>query len=109
MVMHLWRGEIMLWKSYWLFGVCGSAALGLPVLATMLALTDVPDDATASMILWALGFLCLYLVWVFVGIWRATNTYSGDRIWVTLAKLSVVVWTIKILLLVTAVLFVNTG
>ena len=109
MITQLWRGKIKLWKTFWLFGVGGGLALGLPIFSAVLALTDVPDDATASIFLTALGFLLVYLTWVFIGIWRAANNYQGEKIWVVLVKIAVVAETLKIILLVGAVLFADTG
>ena len=62
MNIRLWRGEIALWKTFWLFGAGGGVVLGLPIFAAILALTDVPDDTTASIFLTALGFLLVYFV-----------------------------------------------
>ena len=109
MITRLWRGEITLWKTFWLFGVGGGLVLGLPIFSAMLALTDVPDDITAMVFLAALGFLLVYLTWVFVGIWRASNKYSGERIWVVLAKIAVVAGTFNIGLLMVSVLFADMG
>ena len=109
MITQLWRGEIPLWKTFWLFGVGGGLVLGLPIFSAMLALTDVPDDITAMVFLAALGFLLVYLTWVFVGIGRASNKYSGERIWVVLAKIAVVAGTFNIVLLMVSVLFADTG
>ncbi len=112
MIIRRWRGEIALWKAFWLFGVGGGLLLALPIFSTMMALTDVPDvpdDNTALIIVTALGFLLVYLVWVFVGIWRSATGYQGDRVWAVCAKIAVGLETAKILLLVTAVLFAETG
>ena len=109
MITRLWRGEITLWKTFWLFGVGGGLALELPIFSVMMALTDVPDDTTALVFLSALSFLLVYLTWVFVGIWRASSRYQGEKIWAVLAKIAVVAETAKIVLLVGAVLFTDTG
>jgi hypothetical protein len=109
MITQLWRGEIKLWKTFWLFGVGGGLALGLPIFSAMLALTDVPPDDTASIFLAALGFLLVYLTWVFVGIWRAANKYQGEKAWVLLAKVAVVAGAFNIGLLMVSVLFADTG
>jgi len=81
MILRLWRGEIALWKTFWLFGVGGGVVLGVPIFSAMLALTDVPDDATASKFLAALGVLVIYLVWTFTGIWRAAGRHDGKLVW----------------------------
>jgi hypothetical protein len=79
MVLRVWRGEVALWKTFWLFGLGGGILLGLPIFGALLAMTDVPDDTTASYFLMAIGALLLYGVWAFVGIWRAANHYQGKR------------------------------
>ncbi len=50
MVIRLWQGKIALWKSFWLFGVGGGVFIGLPVFAAIMALTDVPDNTTATVL-----------------------------------------------------------
>jgi hypothetical protein len=109
LIIQLWRGEIALWKTFWLFCVGGGLALGLPIFSAMLALTDVPDDTIASIFLAALGVLLLYVIWVFVGVWRAANNYQGDKAWAVLAKIAVVAGTFNIGLLMVSVLFADTG
>jgi hypothetical protein len=104
-IIRLWRGEMALWKTFWLFGAGGGLFLGLPILAALLALTDVPEDDTALWFVLALGFLLIYLIWVFVGIWRAANGYGGESVWAVLAKVAVAAGTFKILVLAAAVLF----
>jgi len=89
MILRLWRGEAALWKTFWLFGAGGGVVLGLPLFSAMLALTDVPDDATANKFLAALGFLLVYLTWAFTGIWRAAGRYQGDRALALAARLAV--------------------
>jgi len=109
LIIRLWRGEMALWKTFWVFGVGGGLLLGLPIFAGMLALTDVPDDATARMSVAALGVLLVYLVWVFTGIWRAATMYPGKPVWAILAKIAITAETCKFFLLAAAVLFADTS
>jgi len=104
MFLRVWRGEVILWKTFWLFGLGGGVLLGLPIFGALLALTDVPDNTTATYFLVAIGGLLLYGVWVFVGIWRAANKYQGKRAWAILAKVSVVIETLKIFNMIASVL-----
>ena len=108
MIARLWRGDIALWKTFWLFGAVGGLILGLPVFGAMLALTDVPDDATALQFVSALGFLLVYLIWVSVGIWRAAGNYRGDRAWAVGAKLAVAVLALNVVILAVSMLFAQT-
>lgn len=104
-ILRLWLGEVALWKTYWLFGVGGGLVLGLPIFGGMLALTDVPDDATAAKFLAALGVLLIYVIWVCTGIWRAAGRFEGEKIWAILARATVVFEGIKVLVLVWGVVF----
>ncbi len=83
--------------------------LGLPIFATMLALTDVPDNRTASIFLAALGLLLIYFGWVSVGIWRAAGRYPGNSAWAVLAKVAVGFEVVNIIILAAAVIFPDTG
>ena len=98
-----------MWKTFWLFGAGGGLLLALPIFSAMLALTDVPDNTTASMFVAALGILLVYLVWVFTGVWRAATNYRGKPAWAVLAKIAVVTESCKFFLLVAAVLFADTS
>jgi hypothetical protein len=109
MIIRLWHGEIGLLRTFWLFGMGGGLLFVLPLFAMMLALTDVPDNVTASIFLAALGLLAIYLVWVFVGIWRAANKYSGNPVWAILAKIAVGMGILNIAVLVIGVLFADTS
>jgi hypothetical protein len=107
--LRVWRGEVTLWKTYWLFGACGGILLGLPIFGALLALTDVPDNTTATFFIIAIGFLLLYGIWVFVGVWRAANNYQGKRAWAILAKVSIVIEALKIFNMIASVLLAGTG
>ena len=107
MIVRLWRGDIDLRKTFWLFGVGGGLLLGLPLFAAMMALTDVPDDATATVFVSALGLLLIYVIWVFVGIWRASDKYLGSRSWAVLAKVVVAADSLIIIAFVGMVLFAD--
>lgn len=90
MLKLIWAGEMGLRKTFWLPGVGGVLFAAIPIFAAMLALTDVPDDNTASWFLAALAFLFAYQVWVSVGIWRSANLYIGEKQWAILARVCVV-------------------
>ena len=104
MLKLIWTGELGLWKTFWLLGVGGILFAASPIFAAMLALTDVPDDDTASWFLAALAFLFAYQIWVSVGIWQTANLYSGDRQWAILAKMCVVTGASVVVLLIHGVI-----
>ncbi|MBT4888064.1 MAG: hypothetical protein HON65_00725 [Rhodospirillales bacterium] len=95
-----------MWKTFWLFGGLGGG-LFLTVLSTMLALTDVPDDATAYAILFAFMIVVLYLALICVAIWRAATKFQGNPTYKVLSKLAVAAFGASIFILVAGVLFVE--
>jgi hypothetical protein len=105
MLKLIWKGELALWKTFWLLGVGGILFAAIPTFSAMLALTDVPDDDTASWFLAALAFLFTYQVLVSVGIWRSAILYSGNTQWAILAKVCVVAGASVVVLLVHGVIF----
>jgi hypothetical protein len=109
MMFRLWRGELALGITFWLFGFGGGLFLGLPLFAAILALTDVPDETSALIFVAALGFFLVYLIWVSVGIWRSASRYQGDSIWIVCAKSTVCAEGLMIVLLVFGVLFPDFG
>jgi hypothetical protein len=104
MLKLIWTDELGLWKTFWLLGVGGVLFAAIPIFAVMLALTDVPDDDTASWFLAAQAFLFAYQLLVSVGIWRSANLYSGDRQWAILAKICVVTGASVVVLLIHGVI-----
>jgi hypothetical protein len=105
MLKLIWTGELGLWKTFWLLGVGGALFAAIPIFAAMLALTDVPDDNTASWFLAALAFLFAYQLLISVGVWRSADLYSGDRQWAILAKVCVVAGATFVVLLTHGVIF----
>ena len=90
MIARLWRGQYGLAKTWWLFGVLGTALLNLisgPLNATVAArsLDGIGGSALllAALLVAAIG-LC-YGVVVSVGIVRAARAYTGNRLWSWLA------------------------
>lgn len=107
MIPRLWRGEISLFWTFWLFGAGGGLLIGLPLFSTLLALTEPPENTTATAFLGGLSVFLIYLVWVGVGIWRAANNYRGNPLWAMMAKGAVAAGVAFIFLLVRGVLFAD--
>ena len=89
-VARLWRGQYGLAKTWWLFGVLGTALLNLisaPLNAAVAAAAK--DEVTpialgiAALLVAAFG-LC-YGVVASIGIARAAMAYTGNRLWAWLA------------------------
>ena len=76
---RLWRGEIALWVTYWVWGVIGS-------LLVALAITPMPIGIRFSMRLFLALLMLAYYVLIFVAVWRSAGRYPGRRIWAKLAR-----------------------
>lgn len=76
---QLWRGEISLPETYWIWGVAFSVIQGIIVRL-------IPPVIGAIL----LPLLLAYSVFIWVAIWRSSGHYAGPRIWAGLARLAVV-------------------
>jgi hypothetical protein len=88
-VKTLWGGNFGLPMTYWGYGVLGGIVWAIAILS----LSPEPGSALDR----AARFLMIaYFAIVYVGIWRASNTYSGNRAWAILAKFVVIVVVLPI-------------
>ena len=86
---RLWRGEIGLAKTFWIYGVVVSAILSQ--LAFRLNVVRPPRSGWIDIAAPAVTFISgVYLLFVAVAIWRSADRYGGPAVWPILAKLSVV-------------------
>lgn len=86
----LWKGDIPLWKTFWLFGVVGVLVLSYAI--DWLNLAFIKNIPGASIyFVYALSVLSLvYLCFVLVAIWKSATKYVGLRAWSNLSKFVVV-------------------
>jgi alpha/beta superfamily hydrolase len=88
----LWRGEIGLAITYWLWGVL-IVGLGIGIAGLVAAAAA---GSGAVFLIW----LVLYVVslgFVVVAIWRSAGHYTGPRIWVWLARIVCVLAVFRLL------------
>ena len=87
----LWRGEIGLAITYWVFWVLGSCVIYMIAGALTAAIT--------SGVVLVLGRLTAvsYAVFVSVAIWRSAGLYQGPRLWAVLARVAVVLGAVQLL------------
>ena len=90
---RLWRGELRLSESFWLWGVATKIVLGL---VTGLALGV---DLGVSLLLVGLA-LALWSSFTCVGIWRSAKRYSGSIAWAVLARIFAVIDVVRSFLIV---------
>lgn len=91
LVLDLWRGDVPLVKSYWLFGV----VVGI-CFAITFAFIEYQGEGLSEGFgpLFIIGLIVVYFVYVAfinVAIWRSSNKYKGPRHWAILAKVMVIV------------------
>ena len=102
MIVRVWQGKLALWKTFWLFGAGGGSLVALAPVVVLLGKTGFIGLYGVEYVLLAIGLLHYYLVWAFVGTWRAATIYQGNPVWAVLARLAVAAETLIVPLLVTA-------
>lgn len=94
-VRRLWRGELPLATTYWVFGVLlggVGSCLGWAVIARRLTPLYLAGRGYALGVIYAFVLVAiLYGIFVSVAIWRSANKYTRPRRWQGLAKSGVVV------------------
>ncbi len=87
-VMALWRGQVPLARTAWLYG----GVLLVAILSPIVVLSALKSPWIHSpLILPLCVFVLLYAAFIAVAIWRSANNYGGWIAWRALAKGSVVV------------------
>jgi hypothetical protein len=85
---RLWRGEVPLGRTFWLFGV----ALGVALSQLAFRLNVIPPPRSA-LVGWAAAVVTavagVYILSVAVAIWRSADRYRGRPVWAVLAKITV--------------------
>ncbi len=86
-VAALWRGQVPLGKTGWLYGLIGLLLLIVPL--TLISSLGLGPSTRELMLALSVATL-LYAAFIAVAIWRAAGNYQGRRAWRLLAKGSVV-------------------
>jgi hypothetical protein len=91
LIKSLWRGDVPLVKTYWLYGFFGWNLLGA-ALAVLEQSFPSPLPLSGAFILLLVSFFALaYWVLTIVAIWRSASKYKGNSLWALLARLAVVI------------------
>lgn len=92
----LWRGEIGLAKTFWLYGVAGSLLLFLLVLVLeetnpWFLYEGFEEPGLGLQLLYVAAARGYYLwsFFIYIAIWRSASNYKGLRDWVFVAKILV--------------------
>jgi S1-C subfamily serine protease len=99
LIRALWRGDVPLWKTYWLFNVLiGAVLTGLVFyFESSLVGLYLTLETGAELINWALfGGIVGYGLFMLVAILRSANKYQGPKINAWLARIAVFLGAIQV-------------
>lgn len=108
---RLWRGEVSLVRTYWVYGAVG----GLLLSAVGVALDELDlryhsYSTSVIVLLWA-ALVLAWAVVIIVGTWRSATRYAAEhherRIYAVLAKASTVLYVISLALTIGQALIEN--
>ena len=97
-VAALWRGQVPLAKTGWLYGVVGLLLLIVPL--TVIPILGLGPSMREAMIALSIAIL-IYAAFIAVAIWRAAGNYRGRRAWRLLAKGSVLFVALQVAITLT--------
>ena len=99
-IVRHWRGELSLGRAYWFIGFLANIGLTLLgyAIGTSIAWAGLGPRAGSAVLAAFLVFLCAFVIWQVVGIWRAAGTHmgrTGRRFWAIATRLVVIVTVLK--------------
>ena len=107
LIYKFWRGDVKLWKSYWLIGELLNGLFMLAIFNLEIYFFDnskffnqLPFFNLSDFNLLSKIVIIIWTIFITVGIWRAAEKYQGNFIWIciTLILLSYRLFTLKIIL-----------
>lgn len=100
-VKQLWRGDVPLFKTYWVFGFAVSILLNAIMMFVVALQGEMPSLEPLFLGLWV--FTTLYGLFMAVAIWRSAGKYEGPKHWGLLARAVVVLSVLRTVLNITGV------
>ena len=94
-VTALWRGEVPLARTGWIFGVLGLVLLIAPLV--VLTRTGVPAAASSPVALALSVAILAYAGFIGVAVWRSADRYRGAQAWRWVAKGSVLFIVLQVI------------
>jgi hypothetical protein len=80
LIIRLWRGDVPLWKAYWLYGVLLGVIINVAVTGLLYQVYYRAVDFSAfdfnAISYLLLSALTLYSIVIFVGVWNSANNYK---------------------------------
>ena len=93
-VTALWRGEVPLARTGWLYGLIGMIVLVAPLM--LISGLGPASDAKPLLLLLSAATL-VYAAFMAVAIWRSAGNYRGSHAWRWLAKGSVLFVALQVI------------
>ncbi len=95
--LRLFRGDVSLPRTYWIYGGVVGAGFGIVQIAIEANYVDLISTEGGSLgILAFYWFAVGYSLFIFVAIWRSAGKYEGNRSWAALARLMVILGAISV-------------
>tara|TARA_Y100000590_G_C15110367_1_gene784651 strand:+ start:174 stop:509 length:336 start_codon:yes stop_codon:yes gene_type:complete len=103
---NFWKGDISLWKSYWIIGELMNGIVILLILNIEIRFFNNNISNNIFSLLYFYNFhfinkiiLIAWTLFITVGIWRAAEKYKGNIIWIilTLIFLSYRIFTLRVI------------
>ncbi len=97
LIKDLWRGDVPLVRTYWLFGVVAFIFFNLANALAEWQIDFFVSDLGYAVFLGFTLFQFAYAVFIYIAIWKSANKYQGLKRYVYCAQLSVLLsWGILI-------------
>ena len=99
-IVRLFRGDVSLAATYWLFGVLGSAPFHIAFKLYEYNYAEITVTGASKLLtaIWLLSIISIsYGTFILIAIWRSAGKYKGRGIWSTLARFVVVMNTLALI------------
>ena len=91
LVRALWRGDVSLAKTYWLFGVVVGVCYAMVFAYIEYQSSGLSEGLGPAFIIALMLSYFIYAIFINIAIWRSANKYRGPKHWAILAKVMVLV------------------
>lgn len=97
LLVDLWRGDVPLVMSFWLFGIFAGLCFAIVFAFVDYQISGLAEGLGPLFIIGLIVSYFVYMSFVNIAIWRSANKYRGPKHWAILAKVMVLVsWTLVI-------------
>lgn len=97
-LVRLFRGDIDLWVTFWVFGVSVSIFYKLIITLLIVNSQAVLEVGGRGLFIIVLLVGLVYQPFIWIAVWRSANKYKGFSLWAFLAKFSVILGIVSTIL-----------